>query len=51
MLRLALLVLYLLASSSASQTDGGSGWDPLGLNVPPPPQTEPDRGSGWDPFG
>lgn len=51
MLRLALLLLYLLASFSisSSQTKGGSGWDPLGLNPPPPPTT--DGGSGADPLG
>jgi len=49
MLRLALLLLSLFVSSAALQTDGGSGWDPLGLNAPPPPQT--DGGGGWDPFG
>jgi hypothetical protein len=50
MLRLALLVLYLIASSSTSlQTDGGGAWDPLDLNTPPSPQT--DGGGVWDPFG
>jgi len=48
MLRLVLLVLYLIAA--ASQLDGGGGWDPDGLAVPPlPPQT--DGGGGWDPNG
>jgi hypothetical protein len=44
MLRLVLLVLYLTASFSLSQTDGGGGMDPLGLDTL-------DRGSGWDPAG
>jgi hypothetical protein len=52
MLRLVLLVLYLIASSSTSpQSKRGSGWDPWGLNPPPPPQTETDGGSGADPLG
>jgi len=50
MLRLLLLVLYLIASSSNSpQIKRGSGWDPFGLNPPPPPQT--DGGGGADPLG
>lgn len=49
MLRLVLLVLYLVASSSTSpHTKNGSGWDPLGLNVSPP---HTDGGSGADPLG
>lgn len=52
MLRLVLLVLYLVASSSML-SDIGSGADPLGLgvNAPPPPQSETDAGSGADPLG
>ncbi len=52
MLRLVLLVLYLVASSSML-ADIGSGADPLGLgvNAPSPPQTETDIGSDWDPLG
>jgi hypothetical protein len=50
MLRLVLLVLYLIASSSQSpQTKQGSGLDPLGLNSPPPPTA--DAGGGYDPNG
>lgn len=50
MIRLALLVLYLIASfSAASQSDAGSGWDPHGLTTPAPATT--DRGSSWDPLG
>ena len=49
MLRLALRLLYLIVSSTTLQTDGGGGWDPLGLNTTSPPQT--DGGSGWDPLG
>jgi hypothetical protein len=45
MLRLALLLLYLIAWSSTPQ--GGSGWDPSGW--PLPPQT--DGGGGADPDG
>ncbi len=52
MLRLVLLVLYLIASSSTSpQNKAGSGWDPAGLNQPPPPPAETDGGSGADPLG
>lgn len=50
MLRLVLLVLYLIASSSSSPlTKQGSGADPLGLLQPPPPTA--DAGSGYDPNG
>ena len=50
MLRLVLLVLYLIASASTSQTKQGSGLDPLGLTEPtPPPQI--DGGGGIDPLG
>jgi hypothetical protein len=50
MLRLVLLVLYLIASSSTSSetTKRGSGWDPLGLNSPPP---NTDQGGSADPLG
>ena len=49
MLRLVLLVLYLIASSSlSSQTQQGGGLDPLGLNSPPPTA---DAGGGYDPNG
>ena len=53
MLRLVLLLLYLMASSSMSpQTKQGGGIDPLGLNTPPPPpQTQPDQGGGINPLG
>lgn len=52
MLRLVLLVSYLIASFSIlPNAKQGGGWDPLGLNAPPPPQEETDRGSGWDPWG
>ena len=37
MLRLALLVLYLIASYSTAQTKTGGGLDPDGLNAPTPP--------------
>ena len=51
MLRLALLVVYLIASFSIfGQAKGGGGWDPAGLNPPPPPETG-ERGGGWDPDG
>jgi hypothetical protein len=51
MLRLILLVLFLTATYAASvETDGGGGWNPLGLNASPS-QTETDGGSGWDPLG
>jgi hypothetical protein len=50
MLRLVLLVLYLIASSSTSpQTKQGSGADPLGIHPPPPPTA--DAGGGYDPNG
>lgn len=49
MLRLVLLVLYLMASSSmAPQATQGSGADPRGINVPVP---QTDGGSGADPLG
>jgi hypothetical protein len=52
MLRLVLLLLYLIASSSLVPLDKqGGGIDPLGLNPPPPPQTEADQGGGIDPLG
>jgi hypothetical protein len=53
MLRLVLLVLYLIASSStAPQPKQGGGIDPLGLNAPPPPpHTQTDQGGGIDPLG
>ena len=68
MLRLVLLLLYLAGSFAVfGRTEGGGGWDPLGLNAPTPqvdggggldplgldspPPPEPDRGSGWDPWG
>lgn len=47
MLRLVLLVLALAAPFWAS-TDIGGGWDPNGLNTPPPTT---DAGGGWDPNG
>ena len=50
MLRLVLLVLYLIATSTAApQTKQGGGADPLGLNSPPPPTG--DYGAGYDPNG
>lgn len=50
MLRLVLLVLYLIASSSASlQTKQGGSLDPLGLHQLPPPTI--DAGAGNDPNG
>ena len=50
MLRLALLLLYLLASFSApSLTKQGGSADPLGLNPPPSPAT--DGGGSADPLG
>ena len=49
MLRLVLLVLYLIATSSAvPQTKQGGGLDPLGPNSPPPTA---DAGGGYDPNG
>ena len=48
MLRLILLVLYLIASSTSPQTKQDSGTDPSGL-TPPPAHT--DGGSGADPLG
>lgn len=51
MLRLVLLVLYLIASSSASrQTEQGGGLDPLGLSALPLSSTA-DYGAGYDPNG
>lgn len=29
----------------------GFGWDPNGLNSPPPPSTQTESGCGWDPSG
>jgi hypothetical protein len=53
MLRLALLLVYLIASFSISspQTKGGSGADPLGLNAPAPPPPTTDGGGSADPLG
>ena len=52
MLRLALLLVYLLASFSASSpTKGGSGADPLGLSPPPQPEPHTDGGGSADPLG
>ena len=50
MLRLALLLLYLIASSSvpSETTKGGSGWDPLGLSSTPP---QHDGGGSVTPLG
>lgn len=50
MLRLVLLVLYLIAPSlpSLQAKQGGGGWDPLGLNAPPP---KTDGEGGADPLG
>lgn len=48
MLRLVLLVLYLLASSSAPPEKQGGSLDPLGFNSPPPTT---DAGAGNDPDG
>jgi hypothetical protein len=49
MLRLVLLVLYLIASSTSSHTEQGSGLDhPQVLNTPPP---QTDGGGGVDPLG
>ena len=65
MLRLVLLVLYLIASSTSPntkqnqplglttpppQTDGGGGVDPLGLSTSTPP-AQIDGGGGLDPLG
>jgi hypothetical protein len=50
MLRLVLLVLYLIASSSTSPpTKQGVGADSVGLNPPPTPAA--DAGAGNDPNG
>jgi len=50
MLRLVLLVLYLIASSSASpHTKQGGSADSWGLNSPPTPAA--DYGGGYDPNG
>jgi len=49
MLRLVLLLLYLVASYSSVQGDGGGNLDPNGLTQPPPPTG--DTGGGWDPNG
>jgi hypothetical protein len=49
MLRLVLLVLYLIASSSPSlQTKQSSG---AGLNPSPPAAPTADAGAGYDPNG
>jgi hypothetical protein len=49
MLRLVLLLLYLAGSFAVSgRTEIGGGWDPDGLNAPPPTT---DSGGGWDPDG
>ena len=48
MLRLVLLVLYLIAASSAAPQTKQSG-DPLGLHQPSSPTT--DAGGGYDPNG
>lgn len=48
MLRLVLLVLYLIASSSANEQGGGLA--PLGLNAHPLASTT-DAGAGNDPNG
>lgn len=51
MLRLVLLVLYLIASSSAfPHTEQGGGLDSLGLNALPLASTA-DYGGGYDPNG
>jgi hypothetical protein len=51
MLRLVLLVLYLIASSSASpQIKQGGSLDPLGFNTNPPPD-HTDQGGSLDPLG
>lgn len=48
MLRLVLLMLYLMASSSMSpQTKQGGSADPLGRAIPP----QTDGGGGIDPLG
>jgi len=57
MLRLVLLVLYLIASSSASRTpplptsDAGSGYDPNDASFSPPTAPTADSGGGYDPNG
>lgn len=48
MLRLVLLVLYLLASSTAYPEKQGGSLDPLGVNSSPPTT---DSGAGDDPDG
>lgn len=50
MLRLALLLLSLVAASSSVPIKIGGGWDPNGLNVPQPLPTA-DIGGGLDPNG
>jgi hypothetical protein len=50
MLRLVLLVLYLIASSFASPSDYGSGYDPDGASSSPAGPTS-DYGGGYDPNG
>jgi len=57
MLRLVLLVLYLLASSSGSPTsplptvDSGGGYDPNGAALSTPAVPAADYGGGYDPNG
>jgi hypothetical protein len=58
MLRLVLLVLYLIASSSAfRQTeqsaglDYGAGYDPDGVSSSPSTGPTSDAGAGYDPNG
>lgn len=66
MLRLVLLVLYLIASSSdrteqggmglnalplSSTGDYGAGYDPNGASSPPAAEPTSDAGAGYDPNG
>jgi len=66
MLRLVLLVLYLIASSSdrteqggmglnalplASTAEAGAGYDPDGASSPPSSDPTSDYGAGYDPNG
>jgi hypothetical protein len=48
MLRLVLLLLYLLASSTSSSTKQVTG---VGLTSPPPVAPTADYGAGFDPNG
>lgn len=48
MLRLVLLLIYLIASSTSPHDQQTGGIDPLGLGAPPP---QSDAGSGADPLG